>query len=184
MKPRKETKLKLQPSAVLLDKGLVRRIYEFQARLVRLSPPASQQVEAMKLYLKLRQRGGQIYISIKSANLLRLRPPQIVGTLLQATETLRPGRYQRRWARRMRAFAFTREDAMMLAYGSFGVDALGRHPVIEVFITNDFALAANFQTNAAKLNDRFERMVFNLSDPYCRLTLPAVLTAPQALSLL
>jgi len=35
---------------------------------------------------------------------------------------LQKGRYLRRWARRLRALMFAPEDAIVVAYGSFGID--------------------------------------------------------------
>jgi len=45
---------------------------------------------------------------------------------LKRVKVLYPGRYFKRWARRLRDRTFTREDAKVLALGTFGTDEAGQ----------------------------------------------------------
>ncbi len=125
------------PFSLLLDKGVVRRIYEFQVRIAKGATPTPLQAEAVKVWLKLRRLTEQLYIAQESANLLHLRPPRYTNVILQNTKTLRKARYLRRWARRLRGFVFTREDAAIVASGSFGLDVETGKLGVEYIVTTD-----------------------------------------------
>lgn len=173
-----------QPSSVLLDKGVLRRIYEFQVRIAKGISPTSTQIDAVKILARLRTRTSQIYITQQSAHILRLRQPQYAKAILNSSESLRKGRYLRRWARRLRGMAFSREDAIVLAYGSFGVAPNLQTAGVEVIVTNDFKLATNFNAQQVKIQARFEQMIFNLPEPYASLKLPAVMTTAALLAVI
>jgi hypothetical protein len=147
-----------------------------------LSPTPSQ-IEAVKVLVRLQHAHSQLYITEQSKNILQRRQPQYAKAILSGTEALRKGRYLRRWARRLRGKAFSREDAMVLAYGSLGVDVNLQVAGVEVIVTNDFKLAANFNAQHSAIKARFERMIFNLPEPYAGLKLPAVMTTATVLSL-
>jgi hypothetical protein len=134
------------------------------------------------LFNHLQAVAEQIYITKESANVLRLRQPRYAKAILENTATLRKGRYLRRWSRRLRSFAFSREDACMVAYASFGLDAHSQIPNIEALVTNDFRLVNNFRAQYPKIKDRFERMIINLPDPFLKVKLPAVMTTAEALT--
>jgi hypothetical protein len=172
----KETSLIFQPSSVLLDKGVVRRIYEFQVRVAKGIAPTPAQIEAVKILVRLCARASRLYITQQTSNILALRPPEYAQAILSNTEVLQKGRYLRRWARRLRRLAFAREDAIVLAYGSFGIVPNAPVAGIEVIVTNDFKLAANFTAQQAQIQKRFERMIFSLPAPYASLKLPVVMT--------
>lgn len=92
----KETKLTSRPFGLLLDKGVVRRIYELQVRAAKGATPTLLQVEAVKVWIKLTGLTGQLYVTQESANLLQLRPPQYASGILHPTKVLRKARYLRR----------------------------------------------------------------------------------------
>lgn len=173
-----------QPSSALLDKGVVRRIYEFQVRVAKGATPTAPQIEAVKILLRLRARASRVFITQQTAHILRLRPPQFATAILSNVEALQKGRYLRRWARRLRGLAFSREDAVVLAYGSFGVGANLQVAGVEVIVTGDFKLAANFAAQQAQIQARFERMIFSLPEPYVTLKLPAVRTTADLLAVI
>jgi hypothetical protein len=179
---KKKTKLTFQSSRILLDKGVVRRVYEFQVRFANNAQPIQHQIDAVRLFNHLQAVAAQIYITRESANVLRLRQPRYAKAILDNTVTLRKGRYLRRWSRRLRSLAFSREDACMVAYASFGLDAHSQIPNIEALVTNDFRLVNNFTAQRPKIKERFERMIVHLPDPYLKAKLPAVLTTLTALA--
>lgn len=136
----------------------------------------------MIIFRRLSHRAVQLYITTECANILQRRQPQYAKTILIRAETLRKGRYLRRWARRLRSFGFSREDAVVVAYASFGLDSLSRIASSEALITNDLRLANNFKAQKANIEDRFKRMTSKLLDPYSSLKLPEVMTTADALA--
>lgn len=90
------------------------------------------------------------------------------------------GRYQRRWARRLRGFVFTREDAVMVAYGSFGTARTQNLLGVDYLVTTDFGMVTNFNMRFSEIKNRFDAMVAYLPEPYRQATLPQVLT-PQTI---
>jgi hypothetical protein len=70
----------------------------------------------------------------------------------------------------------------VLAYGSFGVGASSQVAGVEIIVTNDFKLAANFAAQQAQTQARFERMIFSLPEPYASLKLPAVMTTADLMA--
>lgn len=170
------------PFRVLLDKGVVRRSYEFQVRVAQGVAPTPSQVEVIKVQIHLARLAWQTYITQQTANLLQLRPPRYANAILNNTKVLQKGPYLRRWARRLRDFVFTREDAVILAYGSFGVDPAVPGVGVEVIVTTDLRLTTNFDTRYAEIKERFDRMTANLPEPYRNSALPEVMTPATVLS--
>jgi hypothetical protein len=174
--------LAFQPSRLLLDKGIVRRLYEAQVRRSHRIPPTPLQREALTVFIRLRLLPAKLYIAQESANLLSLRPQRYTIPITRRTSALYKGRYFSRWARRLRSFTFSPEDARMLAYASFGVTFNMQLAEVEIFVTNDNHLARNFQVEHTKIEVRFDRMVGNLREPYSGLQLPEVMTTAEVLA--
>lgn len=179
-------KLTSQPSAilprVLLDKGIVRRFYEAQVRRGRGILPTSHQMDAVQVFVQLLASDHQLFITAESFNVLQLRQPKYASGILDNTKILRKGRYLRRWARRLRDYVFTREDAVILAYASFGVDPDSRGLGAGAIVTGDLKMVTNFNTQQAEIKERFDRMAENLPEPYRSASLPEVVTPAIALS--
>ena len=180
---KRTTKLTFPSSRILLDKGVARRIYEFQLRFAKKAQPTQPQIDAVRLFKRLQAVAAQIYITQESANVLRLRQPQYAQAILNSTITLRKGRYLRRWARRLRSFVFSREDACVIAYATFGLDEYSQLPRLEALVTTDLRMINNFNEQHAKIKLRFERMICHLPEPYVSLRLPEVMTTATALAL-
>ncbi len=85
-------------------------------------------------------------------------------------------------ARRLRDFGFSPEDAVVLAYGSFGVSADGSQVGAEAIVTADLRLAARYADNYAELEQRFRDMVTALAGVYATLRLPQVFTTTDVLT--
>ena len=170
------------PNSILLDKGVVRCVYQVQVRRASLTPLTPSQLEAIRVFARLRFRAKRIYITRESANVLTLRPQQNASLILNRTEVLRKGRYLRRWARQLCSFGFSPEDAVVIAYASFGLDSRSQLANVEALVTNNFKLVNNFKTQQTNIEDRFKRMVSNLLNPYSSLELPEVMTTADALA--
>jgi hypothetical protein len=134
------------------------------------------QAEAANAYARLRGLNIRLYITLQTAHILQGQPAVFASALLNQTHTLQKARYLRRWARRLRTFVFSPEDAIVLAYGSFSIDMHIQQVGVEAVITNDLKLAAHFRMRYKEINTRFAQMVLNLPEPYRTLMLPKVLT--------
>lgn len=169
------------PSSVLFDKGVIRRIYERRVRLALGEPPTLLQVEAANAHARISAFNSRLHITEQTANILRLRTRVFAAPLLASHEPLRKGRYLRRWARRLRDFDFSPEDAVVLAYGSFGVAESAGRAGAELIVTTDLKLAARYSENRAEIERRFREMITDLAGRYTELTLPQVLTTSAVL---
>ena len=169
-----------QPLDVLLDKGIVRRVYELRFRHACGQMPTPLQLDATNAFLRLQTRSDRLFITTESENVLLLRPPLYAAAILAQTKTLRKARYLRRWARRLRDYTFTREDAVVIAYASFGIDA--QAVGTDAIVTADVKLVNNFNANYVRIKDRFDRMVTNLPAPYRGLSLPEIVAPTTVLS--
>jgi hypothetical protein len=178
----RETKLTFRPASVLLDKGVVRRVYEARVRLALGQPPTLQQAEAANVWARFRALAIPLYITAQTEHVLQRRSPVFATALLTHTRVLRKGRYLRRWARRLRDVSFSPEDAIVLAYGSFGLDFQAQRVGVEAIVTNDQKLATNFTTRFTVIQEHFTNMVGQLVEPYRELTLPRVVATAEMLA--
>jgi hypothetical protein len=172
-----------RPSSVLFDKGVIRRVYERHVRLAAGRPPTLLQVEAAGAYARVASFTSSLWITEQTANILRLRTPLFAASILSDCRTFKKGRYLRRWARRLRDFDFSPEDAIVLAYASFGVSADGMQIGTEAIVTADLRLAAHYEDNSAEIEQRFNEMVTALAGVYATLTLPRVFTTADVLTI-
>ncbi len=166
----------LNLASILLDKGVVRRVYEAQLRRSQGRLPTPEQMEAVEAFAQLVQASYQLHIAEASANILQRRRPQFAKTILLHTAVLNKGRYQRRWARRLRSFVFTREDAVIVAYGSFGVGPAQSERGADYIVTTDLRMVTNFHTHFAAIKHRFDQMIVHLPAPYQQAALPQIIT--------
>ena len=172
-----------QPTSVLLDKGVIRRVYERRVRLALGKPPTVQQVEAANCYAYIATSASRLYITEQTANILKRRTQIFAAPLLAETRPLKKARYLRRWARRLTDFAFSSEDATVLAYGSFGFDVSSGTVGVDAIITTDIRLAEHYERRHAEIKKRFDDMIVNLPEAYAVLSLPNVLTTAAILAI-
>ena len=112
------------------------------------------------------------------------RDPLIATSLLTPLTTLTPGRSLRRWARRLRDCSFSREDSVILAYGSFDVDARHQTFGAEVIVSTDQPLMRRFHEQHDNIARRFQRMICQLTRPYCLAQLPTLINLDEMLTML
>lgn len=172
-----------RPSSVLFDKGVIRRVYERHVRLAAGRPPTLLQVEAAGAYARVASFTNSLWITEQTANILHVRTPVFAAPILSNCRTFKKGRYLRRWARRLRDFDFSAEDAIVIAYASFGVSADGTQIGTEAIVTADLRLAARYEDNFAEIEQCFKEMVNALSGVYATLTLPRVFTTADVLTI-
>lgn len=107
------------------------------------------QAEAAAAYERMCSLTARRYITTKTENILRLRAFIFAASLLADTLALKKGRYLRRWARRLRDMTFSPEDAIIISYGSFGIDLKTQSVGADVILTTDLKLATNYQAEEA-----------------------------------
>jgi len=172
-------------TSVLLDKSVVRETLRALQRLESGQPLPERQFFSFAAIDLLFAR--EIPASITEQLRHILLQPHIASAaqaLLPHLSVLTPGRYCRRWARRLREEGFSPEDALILSHASFGADpALGIFGA-EVLLTTDYALKERFERQFPHISGRFKRMTHQLSLPYREATLPDVLRPDELLDLL
>jgi hypothetical protein len=105
----------------------------------------------------------------------------LAAAILPDIRMLIPGKYLRRWARRLRSFGFSPEDAKMLAYTCFGIEQEEKTLGANVFVTLDLSLIRRYNVNFPNIVSRFRAMTTQLSFPYSGVQLPNVLTPQEVL---
>jgi hypothetical protein len=161
---------------------VIRRLYERRVRLALGKPPTVLQVEAANTYAYVANIANHLYITEQTSNILKRRTQIFAAPLLAETCPLTKARYLRRWARRLTEFAFSSEDTIVLAYGSFGLDVESQTVGVDAILTTDNRLAEHYERRHAEINNRFHDMIVNLPQPYTQLRLPQVVTTATVLT--
>jgi hypothetical protein len=136
------------------------------------------------VYQALLHAGIMASVTPETVNSAQRRDPLITASLLTSLTALAPGRYLRRWARRLRDFGFGREDSVILAYGSFGVDAQHQMFGAEVILSTDQPLRRRFHEQHDRIARRFRRMTCQLTLPYRLAQLPTLMSPDEMLTML
>ena len=151
-------------------------------RLALGKPPTVLQVEAANSYAYIATIANRLCITEQTFNILKRRTQIFAAPILADTHPLKKARYLRRWARRLTEFGFSSEDAIVLAYGSFGLDAESQTVGVEAIITTDIRLADRYNQRHPEIKNRFNDMITNLPEAYRQLELPQVLTTATVLT--
>jgi len=163
----------------LLDKVTARHIMEGMLAVVEERIVTSAEFSALDLYQRAPHQDTQLFILPHTETLLRRlehlpRYNVLIRRFLAATTVARPTRYFKRWARRLREYGFTKEDADILALATFGttpaISALGMH----VVATFDQPMMNQWEAQQAAISRRLGYMQRNLPAPYRHALLPQV----------
>jgi len=161
----------------LLDKGVIRRATEGWIRQSVGEPLLAEQQQAVTI---LTTCPFELCVSAELYHILtHIVEAPFSGRALDQVIVLWPTRYQKRWARRLRWFGFTREDAKILAYGSFSTDENREVLGVNFVITCDRALRDKYGLDFPRIRHEFAAMTENLRLPYSNASLPAVLTLEE-----
>ena len=166
-------------TTVLLDKGVIRRAYERQIRLIRGLTPTCAQDASTLILAQMLTSGFQGYVTKEISHVLMSRSPTIGSVLLKGIRVLEKGKYLRRWARRLRNFGFTAEDAVILSHGTFGVDCTARTLGVSIIVTTDLGMIENYRRHLDSIHTKLRDMRENLSAPYCYVELPEILSVAE-----
>ncbi|MFQ5342522.1 MAG: hypothetical protein ACE5F6_13335 [Anaerolineae bacterium] len=168
----------------LLDKNVVRKTIAGMVKVQVGRGLTQEENDALTLLQEVRKEALHLFIAPEAFNLLQRFTDQAeVGLFLELVEVMQAGRYFKRWARRLRGYGFTHEDAKVLSLGTFGTrearDILG----VNAIVTLDQPFINNYQTRLDELQERLEAMTVNLSPPFCNAALPALVQLSLALAL-
>ena len=163
----------------LLDKVTARRTVEGLLKLAEDRDLNEAELFALDLFQRARISDSTLFIVPPTARVLRRieelpRYGAVIRLFRARAEVLWPARYFTRWARRLREFDFTPEDAAVLALATFGTDEggtlLGTHSVA----TLDQPMIQNWATRQADILERLTAMQQDIPSPYHEAALPEV----------
>jgi len=163
---------------LLLDKNVVRRYFEGASALARGLALAEEERQAILLVHLARRKGQRLFLPVEAFNLLQAHGRQIAPAetlmFLKRVEVMYPGRYFKRWARRLRDRTFTREDAKVLALGTFGTGEAGQILGADTIVTYDRPMLTKWALEQGEIAERLLDMTSNLQAPFARARLPDV----------
>jgi hypothetical protein len=161
----------------LLDKGVIRRAAEGWTRQSVGKLLLAEQQQAIAV---LTTCPFELCVSAELYHILtHIVKAPFAKQVLDQVIVLWPTHYQKRWARRLRRFGFTREDAKFLAYGSFSTDENREILGVNFVITCDRALRNKYELDFPQIGREFVAMTENLRLPYSNASLPNVLTLEE-----
>lgn len=149
------------------------------AEQIELPPSQATAYQAVQAMIS----EGVLYITLETYHILR-RPQayHIANTVLQDFRVLQRGKYLLRWRRRLMDYTFSREDALILSYASFGVDLVSERLGVSVVVTTDRVMRERWERQGDQIKKRFNRMTCQLLLPYRSATLPIVGTPEKVLA--
>jgi hypothetical protein len=167
-----------------LDKNVIRHALNALARL-ELGQPLAADLSPLDVLRAVRDGRARGFISPELANILRHHSQQpIVRLALDVLPVFRPTHYFKRWAKRLRGEGFSREDAKVIALGTFGVNEAETRFGVDAIVTGDLSLIHNYERRFSFIQRRLHAMTAQLSEPYCYAALPTAITSGQAIELL
>ena len=169
----------------LLDKNVARKTIVGIGHVEQGTVPRLEEVLCL-LLLRAAEQGRFIaYITPETFNILqRMRHRAEVLPLLSQVEVMQAGRYFKRWARRLREHGFTREDANVLALGTFGYDPTRKILGTSAIVTLDHPFINNYEQHRPALTRRLSAMTRQLTPPFRDAVLPELWTTAEALATL
>jgi hypothetical protein len=162
----------------LLDKNVVRRAIEGIGKSQVSQPLTNEELTSLRLLLAAEQGQFALFISIEMQHILdRYGNHPDVQLFLRFVRVLRPTRYFKRWARRLREHGFTREDAKVLALATFGAETQASQLGVDQLATFDQPFINHVAHLQSRLTQRLEAMTVQLPVPYKLARLPVVRSA-------
>ena len=173
--------MKSPPITYLLDKGIIRRVFEAEVRVIHGKPLLQSQVLAVTAYNTLLELGLSGFITSETRTFAFRVNELIANSICKSLITLSPGKYFKRWVRRLLGYGFNKEDSEIISYACFGVDHLNKSLGTEVILTMDKGLRKNYVHRFNEINKRFVRMTSHLKFPYRDLNLPKIISVAEFL---
>lgn len=169
----------------LLDKNVARKTIVGIGRVARGMVPRLEEVFCLLLLRAAEQGQFAAYIAPETFNILqRMRHQVEVPPFLTQVKVIQAGRYFKRWARRLREHGFTREDANVLALGTFGYDPIHKILGASAIVTLDHHFINSYEQHRPTLARRLPAMTRQLTLPFRDAALPELWTPAEALATL
>ncbi len=163
---------------LLLDKSVVRRYFEAVSALARGLALSEEEQQTILLVHLARRKEQRLFLPVEAFNPLQAHRHQIAPAemlmFLKRVEVLYPARYFKRWVRRLRERTFTREDAKVLALGTFGTDDAGQILGVHIIVTHDQPMVRKWELEREKIAERLLEMTSDLQEPFAHARLPKV----------
>ncbi len=167
---------------VLLDKNVARKMVRALAKNVQGIALNADERIALDLLFSFARNGKRVFIVSATANIFKkwFDDVEEVNDLRDRVEIIVSARYWRRWARRLQAFGFTREDARVLSLGTFGTDKANSFLGVDQVLTFDKPLVSLFEEKQEGIQEKLEAMTKvtsvkrDLESPYDDAQLPEV----------
>lgn len=168
----------------LLDKVTARYIMQGLLKLAEERTLTREEIFSLDFFTRASSADLQLFIVPPTAQVLQKitqfpRYTPLIEVFLHRVEILVPARYFRRWARRLRDYNFSREDAAILALATFGTNAAGDFLGVHAVATFDQPMITNWIVQREDIQRRFRAMIITLPQPYSAASLPQVLRPEQ-----
>jgi len=163
----------------LLDKVTARHILQGVLKLTEGRDPTDAELLALDFFTRAHAHGAFLYVVPQTEKLLRRlenhpRYNSLIRFFRSHISAAQPTRYFKRWARRLREYGFTPEDAGVLALATFGKGSdpllLGMH----VVVTSDQPMIHRWTAQQDAIEKRLANMRKNLRKPYRDASLPTI----------
>lgn len=167
----------------LLDKNVVRKTIAGMVKVQTGKRLTQEEDDVLALMREARRETLHPFIAPEAFNILqRFATQPEVDLFLEMVEVMQAGRYFKRWARRLRGYGFTREDAKVLSLGTFGTRKAGDILGADAIVTLDQRLINNYQAQLDVLQERLGAMTVSLLPPFCNAVLPVLMQPAKALA--
>jgi hypothetical protein len=128
------------------------------------------------------QAQPDLFISKEVYHILtkRVQLPQLIPLLLNQVQVLYPSKYFKWWVRHIQdTTSLTREDAVILTYGTFSTTTAGNILGVETITTTDTNFDSEYNHQRKKLQTRLNSIVQNLGPPWNQARLPKMLVVKE-----
>ena len=168
----------------LLDKVTARYILQGLLKLAEGRSLTAGELFALDFFSLANPQTLRLFIAPPTANVLQrlVEFPHysvVIQLFLDRVEVIVPARYFKRWARRLKDYNFTAEDAAILALATFGTNENGDILGTEVVATYDQPMINQWIRQQIAIQERLIAMKNELPAPYHRVNLPQVLRPEQ-----
>ena len=168
----------------LLDKVTARYIIQGLLKLAEKRDVSREELAALDLFSLAHPQEIRFFIVPQTAHVLeRLAQlphfTAIIQLFLERVEVFAPVRYFKRWARRLRDYGFTKEDAAVLALATFGTNETKNILGVDIVATFDQPMITQWGIRQSAIRKRLEAMLGDIPAPYHQAKLPRVLRPEQ-----
>lgn len=168
----------------LLDKVVARYTLSGLLKLTEGISINREELFSLDLFARASSPTLSLFIAPPSARVLQRlvelpRYATIVRRFQERVEVAFPTHYYKRWARRLRSHGFSREDAEILALGTFSTNETATIVGMHFVATYDQPLLNNWAAQKDIIQTHLSAMQQDIPLPYCKTFLPKILFPEQ-----